>query len=126
MHGLRIKDLAPQGFLACDLRDFLKLLGEAACPLRWRVSGDVWATGPQSEELESIANSDLRITSEKLAELAQAVNQVIDGEFVGYLPGEDEPWVIIQAIDSSYYEFFCSEPSMLQRARDRFVDVVDC
>ena len=45
MHGLRINDLTPQGFLACDLRVFLALLGDDVKPLMWDVVGDVWATG---------------------------------------------------------------------------------
>ena len=126
MHGLRIKDLVSQGFLACDLRDFLALLGDAARPLQWRVSGDVWATGERSEELESLADSGECVSNDVLTELARAVSQVVDGEFVGYQPGDDAPWVIIRAIDSSFYEFFCREPSVLQRTRDRFVEVTDC
>jgi hypothetical protein len=126
MNGVRIKDLVPQGFLACDLRDFLALLGDAALPLQWRVSRDVWATGKRSDELESLADEDVRISTEKLSELARAVTQVIDGDFAGYEPNVDEPWVLIRAVDSSYYEFFCDEPAVLQKVRKRFVEVSNC
>ena len=126
MHGLRINDLAPQGFLAYDLRDFLALLGDDANTLLWHVVGDVWATGERSDELEKLADSKERVPSGRLIELASAVTQVIDGEFAGYLPQDDEPWVIIRAIDSSYYEFICRAPEILRRARDRFVHAIDC
>ncbi len=102
------------------------MLDDTAFELRWLVVGKVWATGERCLELEALADSELTVTNHKLVELACAVTQVIDGEFVRYKPGETEPWVIIRAIDSTYYEFICRDKAVLDRARDLFGEVTEC
>jgi len=126
MRGLRIKDKAPRGYLACDLRDFFEILGASASGLRWLVVGDVWATGERSQELESLANSGKHVSTDKLKELAEAVTQVIDGEFAGYRLGDEAPWVIVRAIDSAYFELMCGDEAILENVRKRFADVSAC
>jgi hypothetical protein len=126
MHGIRVKDLAPQGHLSCDLRDFLDLLGDTADSSQWRVTGDVWAIGTQAEELEACGDAPTPIPGFRLRQLASAVSQVIDGEFTGFRADDHHPWVVIRAVDSSYYEFFCQEPAILKRARERFRDTAEC
>lgn len=126
MHGIRVRDLAPQGYLACDLRDFLDLLGEATDCSQWLVSEDTWAIGDRADELETLGDGLTRIPGSQLRALAGAVTQVIDGEFTGYKPAETRPWVVIRAVDSSFYEFFCCEATMLQKARESFRAIVEC
>jgi hypothetical protein len=126
MRGIRVKDLVAQGYLACDLRDFLDLLGATAVSSQWLVSGDVWATGERSQELEALGDVPTRIPGLLLRELADGVTQVIDGEFAGYEGTDAEPWVISRAVDSSYYELFCREKASLRKARERFRNVCDC
>ena len=54
---------------------------------------------------------------------ADAVDQVIDGEFRAFEPGAGEPWVIVEAVDSSYYTVQSADAAVLASIRDRFGDV---
>jgi hypothetical protein len=130
MRGIRIRDLTPRRYLAFDLRDILDLLGERTIRSRWRAAG-VWATekkrfeGPT--ELDGLAEAGSWIEGEHLRSLAhEDVHQVIDGEFTRFDQGSDSPWVIVRAVDSSYYEVFSHEPTVLQSVRVAFKDVTDC
>jgi len=130
MPGIRIRDLAPRGYLAFDLSDILGLLGERAIRSRWRAVA-VWATGKErvegQTELEDLAKARSWIEGEHLNRLAhEDVQQVIDGEFSGFDQGSDSPWVIICAVDSTYYEVYSREPGVLQSVRAAFKDVSDC
>jgi hypothetical protein len=41
--------------------------------------------------------------SRALKMAAHRLEQVIDGEFMGFEPGQRGPWVVVEAVDSSYY-----------------------
>ena len=120
MKAIRIRDLVPgKGYLAVDLLNTLALLENHLGPLEW-VASDVWATGERSQELEALAEKGARIKSEQLLVLAKAVNQVIDGEFKGYLADAEKPWVIVRAVDSSWYELHCEDVAVIEQAKQRF------
>jgi hypothetical protein len=126
MRAVRIHDMEPGGrFLAVDLRDVLDCLGERALESSWQIDG-LW-TIPESEAnpLERLANRQEPVPGRALKEAANNVGQVIDGEFVAFDPGQDKPWVIVEAVDSSYYTVRSREPPVLSSIRDRFHDVSD-
>jgi len=58
-----------------------------------------------------------------LLQLAAGVNQVIDGKFKGYRQGEDRPWIIIQAVDSSAYDVYSTDNETLTKIRQHFEQV---
>jgi hypothetical protein len=82
---------------------------------------------PESEAnpLERLANRQEPVPGRALIEAANKVGQVIDGEFVAFEPGQDEPWVIVEAVDSSYYTVRSKEPAVPSSIRDRLHDVSD-
>src|SRR5262245_24059119 len=90
-----------RGFLAVDLRHVLAALGEHALSSDWRVR-DVWATGNATPELESLDETQV-ISGQRLSELAQNVDQIIDGVLSAFERGCSLPWVVVEAVDSSFY-----------------------
>jgi hypothetical protein len=110
--------------LAVDLRHVLVALGDRATNSEWRVR-DVWATGDDSAEQLQSLDGTTAITGQRLRELAQDVTQVIDGLFSGFESGATEPWVIVEAVDSSYYLVRSADPSVLDTMRSTFRKVSD-
>jgi len=119
-----IKDLeAARNVLAVDLRHLLSALGPRALASEWRVR-EVWAEGDAKPQLEAFDGSEL-IAGQRLAALAQDVSQIIDGEFSAFESGQAAPWVIVEAVDSTYYAVRSDDPSVLAQVRSAFQDVTD-
>jgi hypothetical protein len=128
MRGVQVRDMHERGFLAVDLQHILDLFGGRTIQSRWRAS-DVWATGRETgeaaKELERLADGQTLIAGEHLSRIAHDLVQVIDGEFSAY-ESSDSPWVVIRAVDSSFYEVFSTESAVLDRVRASFQKVSDC
>jgi hypothetical protein len=119
-----IKDLETErNVLAVDLRHVMSALGPRALLSEWRVR-EVWAEGDAKSHLEAFDGSEL-VVGQRLAALAQATSQIIDGEFSAFEPGESAPWVIIEAVDSTYYTVRSEDSSVLAQVRGAFHDVTD-
>ena len=58
-----------------------------------------------------------------LSEAAHATHQVIWGQFVGMLPHKEDPWVVIRAIDSTFYEVTSVDEAVLATIRSAYSDV---
>lgn len=134
MVTLRIYDLRyADGPLALDLRDLMTLLSPLSIQADWQISkiksadvGYDWfdATGDGGEALERFADQDLRLTGRELDKLAHETDQVIWGEFSGFLPTDvKEPWITIRAIDSTFYEVITSDEDTVSKIHTRFEDV---
>lgn len=124
MNGVMIKDLeADRNVLAVDLRHVLSALGPRALASDWRVC-EVWAEGDAKPEFRAFDGSEL-ISGQCLAALAQNVSQIIDGEFSAFERGRSVPWVVVEAVDSSYYTVRSSEALVLEQVRRSFHDVTD-
>ncbi|GMV79069.1 MAG: hypothetical protein AMXMBFR7_02530 [Planctomycetota bacterium] len=130
MRGVQIRDMNESGHvLAVDLQHILDLFGERTIQSRWRAS-EVWATSPETGEaaveLERLADGQTFITGEHLSRIAHDLTQVIDGEFSAFERSSDSPWIIVRAVDSSFYEVFSTDPAVLGRVRESFQKVSDC
>ena len=125
MHGIRIRDLTERNVLAVNLHRVLELLGERAIRSRWKAS-EVWAPGEEGSELEKLADGRTLLDGMDLVRLASIIVQVIDGEFQAFDLGNSSPWVIICAVDSTYYAIFSPEKSVLDKVRASFREVSDC
>ncbi|MEJ8309778.1 hypothetical protein [Agrobacterium larrymoorei] len=129
---LRIYDLN-QHVLAVELKDLLRLLAPRSLEERWVVStvkssipGDEWfeATGEGGERLEGLAQQDGQLSGSDLAALAEKTRQVIWGEFVGLASTQsDKPWVIIRAVDSTFYEIDSDDDAVLNKISSTYKDV---
>ncbi len=120
MQGLRIADL-DHGHLAFDLSDLLALLDERVSQSDWLcLVAECIPADPDCLDLEEeYAASALTPGTEFLA-LARRTRQVIDGVFKGFFKSESEPWVTLQAVDSSYWEVFVRDPEDLAPFESRF------
>ena len=88
--------------------------------------GHEWfeATGEGGERLEGLAQDDGRLSGSDLAAIAENTQQVIWGEFVGSEPTQSErPWVIIRAIDSTFYEIDSDDEAVLSKISSTYKDV---
>jgi len=124
MNGVMIRDLeADRRVLAVDLRHVLSALGPRVLASEWRVR-EVWAEGDAKPHLEAFDGSEL-IAGQRLAALAQDASQIIDGEFSAFEPGKSTPWVVVEAVDSTYYAVRSDDSSVLAQVRSAFHDVTD-
>lgn len=125
MLGAIIRDVDDRNILTVDLEKILGLFAQAAESSQWQVS-DVEAIGEAAAgELHELSNENAIVPGSRLMRLASEINQIIDGKFSGYRPGESEPWIVISAVDSSFFEVFTDVVSVLNQIRERFNDVED-
>ena len=130
MRGVEIRDgIERSGFLAFDLAEILDALGSLTATSTWRCR-DLWVTGREDLEvraLEAASESPegISMTTDELAGFAAQVAQVIDGEFSAIVPGETEPWLVIRAVDSSWWEVFSANGRVFDALRLRFTDLRD-
>jgi hypothetical protein len=110
------------GALGFDLIDLLQLLPPSSMQSTWRCC-DVDALGPGAERLHTASASGEPLSGEELATAAEAVRQVIEGDFVAQRQGEIEPWLAIRAVDSSFYVVITNDDETILRVRGRFRDV---
>lgn len=131
MVTLRISDLYDQGGLAFDLRDILRVLAPHSLRATWTLGlseEGFWAIGEGAEALEELAERSGQIGGAELLAIADALSQVVWGDFTGTLPDNPlEEWVTIRAIDSSYYEISTSDDAVVAKIMSRFdkVELVD-
>ena len=124
MKAVMIRDMQPDGrCLAVDLRHVLDALGERVTTSTWCVIG-VWALGSAAEELAAFDEHQI-VAGARLLQLATEVYQIIDGIFFGTDPGASSPWIVVQAVDSSYYIVHSDDPAVLDTTRRVFHDVLD-
>ena len=111
--------------LTFDLRDLLAVLGPDVARSRWAARDVEALGGTAATVLHAVSASGEMLNGERLIELALQVDQIIDGEFSGYLADEARPWAIIRAVDSSAYDICCDLPEVLSAIRLRFSQVDD-
>jgi hypothetical protein len=120
MTGIRIEDgtsrdsgaeLHPgtAGCLSFDLIDILRALGERAQHSVWRAE-QVDCFGEAYREVMALVESGDPIPGERLSILAERLTQVIDGTFIGTDADSGEPWVVVHAIDSTFWEVWTDDP----------------
>jgi hypothetical protein len=139
MTTLRIYDLRDGRVLALDLRDLIDLLAPRSLEASWTVSpvnveypklgrsiDQFEMTGPGrpgEDQLELLAASGSSVSGLMLAEYAHATHQVIWGQFVATHPEQTDAWVVIRAIDSTFYEVTTSDDTVLAKIRSAYKDV---
>ena len=130
MRGIEIRDgISTSGFLGFDLTEILDALQPLTIGATWQCR-DLYVTsrkGINALELEASSESEsgVTISNDELAVLATQLVQVIDGEFSVTRAGETKPWLIVRAVDSSWWEIFSSNDSVFDAIRQRFTDLRD-
>jgi hypothetical protein len=115
-----------RGALDFDLEDVLAALGPVVLTSQWRCSG-LWYIANDDRDVDLFdrlsTQSDL-IGGETLLRACGRVSRFIDGEFEGVAAGGDR-WIIIRAVDSSFWEVFSDRQDVLDAIRARFRVVDD-
>lgn len=122
MHGITISDSTPDGFLAINLIDILEIIAPAIATTQWQIT-NLECLGITAEKLYQIADDRQLISSELLLKLVAEITQVIDGKFQGYLLNENQPWLIITAVDSSAYDVETVDENILNQIRQQFQQI---
>jgi hypothetical protein len=124
MGGVTIQDSTEDGrFLKIDLHDILNVLGWFAEESEWVISGVECVGGNAADELHRLSDNNNRVPGQTFSCLAADVTQIIDGVFKGYRKGENSPWVIIWAVNSSAYDVETENQEILDRIRKHFRNV---
>ena len=78
---------------------------------------------PGQDPLEVLAAVGSSVSGVTLWEFAHAASQIIWGQFVATLPEQNDAWVVISAIDSTFYEVTTSDEMVLVKIRSAYKDV---
>jgi hypothetical protein len=138
MTTLRIYD-SRDHVLALDLRDLITLLAPRSLEASWTVSPvsleypqlgrsieEFMVTGassPGEDKLELLAASGSFVSGQALSEAALEARQVIWGQFVATLTNDSSAWVVIRAIDSTFYEVTSVDEVVLNAIQSAYRDV---
>lgn len=138
MTTLRIYDYR-NGVLALDLRDLIDLLAPRSLEANWIVSpvtlnyprlgrslDNFMITGPDEpgqDQPEQLAASRSAVSGIMISEAAHAARQVIWGQFAATLPEQKDTWVVIRAIDSTFYEITSADEAVHNAIRSAYKDV---
>jgi len=138
MTTLRIYDCR-DGVLALDLSELIDLLAPRSLEASWTAS-PVRVNHPDlgrfydefmmvgrgqtgQDPLEVLAANGLSVSGVRFSEAAHAARQVIWGQFAATLPEQNDPWVDIRAIDSTFYEVTTSDKAVLNAIWSAYKDV---
>ncbi|WP_375779672.1 hypothetical protein ACE103_12535 [Bradyrhizobium sp. ma5] len=138
MTTLRIYDYR-DGVLALDLSDLVDLLAPRSLEASWTASPvrvnhpdlgrfcDEFMVVGQGKAgqhpLEVLAANGSSFDGIRFSEAAHTARQVIWGQFVAALSEQDDHWVDIRAIDSTFYEVTTSDKAVLNAVWASYKDV---
>ena len=108
-----------------DLKDILSTVGERVIESRWRCR-DLWVLANFDEHPDSYRISRLKISGDELMKMASKIYQTIDGRFEARGEGAAKnPWLIIVAFDSSWFEVWSSKSWVIEKIKTNFQDTTD-
>ncbi len=128
MRGILIKDGArPQGGggLSFDLVDILTVLGAPVIESRWRVR-NLWYVSHAGTDIAAYTRAEAAeelLDGREMVAAAHQARQVLDGEFEALRGGAEHPWLMLRAVDGSWWEVYSDDPSALRKLRAAFRDV---
>jgi len=127
MQGIKINDSIRRergSFLSFDLKDILTAVGDSVLSSKW-LCRDVECTGENAGRLHDISDEGRNISGGELMQVVSGIHQIIDGEFEAYDGEADKPWLVVSAVDSSWFEVWSSDTEILERVKNNFRDVSD-
>jgi len=124
MPGLKIRDGTEpggSGGLQFDLSKVLAALGQAAVKSRWSCADLNYVSKDDREVpvLERAATPGEQVAGLELIEGTRLLLQVIDGQFTGF-DEDGNVWVIIRAVDSSWWEVWSDNKWVHEAIRSNF------
>jgi hypothetical protein len=100
----------------------LSLIGEVLHGSVWKCSG-LDCPGKNADTIHNIPDQKQVISGSELLEIMSGVYQTIDGKFEGYLNVEQTPFLIIEAIDSSFFDVWSSDRTIIDKLTSHFEKV---
>jgi hypothetical protein len=109
------------------------MLGPSSLNAWWRPRTPIWYIAEDEASIDALEwrDGDAQWTSgSELLNETQRLLQVVDGVIEGFrTPNKptpsDQPWVVLRAIDSSWWEVYTDDSEVLTAIRDRFTDLGD-
>jgi hypothetical protein len=107
-----------------DLRDILEALGPRAASCDWSCDGLQYCSTDETDVPSlDLAASGRRVPGAELCAELPRIRQVIDGEVRGF--DEGALWVVVRAVESSWWEVLSDDPSVFAAIAARFRVVED-
>ena len=125
MKGLKIKDSRKTelgAFLTFDLKEIFSAIGDPVSVSTWRCH-NVECTGENAQRLYEVSEEGESISGKELVQIVAGIFQTIDGEFEAYRDGKEDPWLVVNAVDSSWFEVLSMDSAVLERIRSSFQHV---
>jgi hypothetical protein len=125
MKGLKIKDSRKTelgSFLKFDLKEIFSAIGEPVRVSTWRCH-NVECTGENAQRLYEVSEKGESVSGKELVQIVAGIFQTIDGEFEAYRDGKEDPWLVVNAVDSSWFEVLSVDSAVLERIRSSFQHV---
>ena len=120
MHRIVIRSAnessGPRSF---GLEELLTALGAPAVQSWWRCAR-LWYESRDNRdvaELDRAERSHTLLSGKQLLRAARRVREIIDGEFQAVREGEDRPWLVLRAFDSSWWEVVSDDWSTVAAIR---------
>lgn len=111
-----------EGELGFDLADVLNALGPRVARSTWAIEGLNYVSHDETDIPVLHGGDGARVLGTELLSSLPNLLQVIDGEFRAFEAG-GEPWVILRAVDSSWWEVVSEDRAALSAIRDQFRNV---
>ena len=128
---LNILDSKEGAFLR--LSDLLPILPVRAATTTWAIEDFVepdgeryfdWIADVGHNRLAAAVDGGERLSTAQLLAVALDTRQVVWGSFKGYdASGGVEPWIVLSAVDSSFWEVVTDDLETRRRIRTTFKDV---
>jgi hypothetical protein len=126
MFGVKISFPKPssEGDLSVpvNLQNILRVIGESAVGSQWRCL-NLWYIAMREETIHECRQRRRDFSGKDLLAFAASVHQTIDGEFIAKKDGSNKAWLIIKAVDSSWWEVWSTKPKVLEEIEKGFAKV---
>jgi hypothetical protein len=123
MYAVTIDDRNESGVLALDLKDVLKALGARVSQSRWTIADVEAIGGAAADALMGYPDQSLALNGKELLELAEGVDQIVNGRFAAFTGNSERPWVTVFAVDSSAFDVVAEDEEVLDGIWVAFNDV---
>ncbi len=121
---LKIKPPNDRKGLDFDLDELLDILGPRVATSAWSISGIQYVSQDDIAIPTLNGPDDSRVTGVELIAAIPNLLQVIDGEFKAFdQMTDDVPWVVLRAVDSSWWEVETDIPNIAGTIQKRFENV---
>jgi hypothetical protein len=107
-----------------NLLDLLSLDRDAVERSRWDCHHvDALSSSAAGFNTSDLTNDRRTISGRELLRLAATVEQLLDGDFSGYLDGADDPWFTIRSIRGMYFVVITNSDSLVALLQKHCHDV---